>query len=588
MELLSGAEARWLPDGGCEILHEVAESMLLCREDDPEVVVELRRDAAATVGELTDAGLLSPDDGPRAHRPPARDGTAAAAGGAGRMSVATTAGSIWIETGERVPELPRLEGDVDADIAVIGGGIVGVTTALIAAEAGARVVLVDAGRIGHGVTGHTTAKITSQHGLVYARLRSRFGAEAARTYAQANEAALEWIAERVERHAIDCDFRRRAAYAYLEPGSARSKLEDELRAAREAGLHAELVERIDLPYPVEAALRFSNQAEFHPHRYLLGLLARLDELGARVFEHTLAAQVDAHEGCVVRTPGGSIRAGRAVVATHYPFLDRSLAFARVHTERSYAIACRIEGAPPEGMFISAESPTRSIRSVPVAGEELLLVGGEGHRTGQGGDTASRYETLERFAREHWDVRSVDYRWSSQDGITLDGVPYVGRVTPRNERLLMATGFAKWGMTGGTAAAIALANLLEGRRTDAARLFDPVRLKPLTAGPKLLEENARIGLRFAWDRISKRGGRPLTELAPGEGDIVEHDGEPVAGHRYDDGRLVAVSAVCTHLGCRVNWNSAERSWDCPCHGSRFDPEGNVLEGPAVRRLERKPV
>ena len=229
----------------------------------------------------------------------------------------------------------------------------------------------------------------------------------------------------------------------------------------------------------------------------------------------------------MRTPGGNVTAAQVVVATHYPFLDRSLAFARVHPQRSYAIACRIAGSPPEGMFISADSPTRSIRSVPLdtgaqgaGGEELLLVGGEGHRPGAGGDTELRYARLEAFARAHWDVRSVDFRWSAQDNLTLDGVPYVGRMTPRGERVLMATGFAKWGMTGGTAAAMLLADLLLRRQHPWAEFFDPNRL--------------------------------------------------------------------THLGCRVRFNTAERSWDCPCHGSRFTPAGEVLQGPAVHRLERKPI
>jgi glycine/D-amino acid oxidase-like deaminating enzyme/nitrite reductase/ring-hydroxylating ferredoxin subunit len=498
--------------------------------------------------------------------------------------------SVWLDTGPSQPAFPPLEEDVRADVAVIGGGIVGITTAVLLAEQGAGVVLLEADRLVHGVTGHTTAKVTSQHGMIYSRLRSTFGADGARTYAQANESALAWIAERVRRDGIDCDFRRRSAYAYVTEPSGRSQAEDEAQAAIEAGLPASLVESAPLPYGIEAAVRFEQQAEFHVRKYLLALVERLGrpDSGCTIYEHSRAVEVDSDEHRVVKTPGGRVTADQVVVATHYPFLDRSLAFARVHPERSYAVLCRIAGTPPEGMLISADSPTRSIRSVPVDGEERLLVGGEGHRPGSGGDTRERLRRLEAFAREHWDVRSVDFRWSAQDNTTVDQVPYIGRLKPREQRIFMATGFAKWGMTGGTVAALLLADLLQGRDNPWAGLFDPNRLNLRASAGRLVHENALVGAHFLGDRVRQRRSRPIESLEPGEGDIVSLEGAVVAGFRDDDGTLHAVSPTCTHLGCRVNWNSAERSWDCPCHGSRFSPSGDVLQGPAVHRLERKPI
>ena len=496
--------------------------------------------------------------------------------------------SAWLATRPEPRSFPTLDRDARADVAVLGGGIVGITTALLLREAGLDVVLLEADRLAHGVSGHTTAKVTSQHGLVYARLRARFGAEGARTYAEANQAALEWIADRVASDAIECDFRRRPAYAYVTSERSRGKLEDEARAADEAGLPAWLAETVPLPFDLEAAVRFDNQAEFHAGRYLGALADRLAAAGARVFEHTRAVEVINDGDRVVKTPGGDVTAGHVVVATHYPFLDRSLAFARVSPQRSYAILCRIAGAPPEGMFISGDSPSRSVRAVPLEGEELLLVGGEGHKPGTGGDTRVRYRRLEAFAREHWDVRSVDYRWSAQDNTTLDGVPYVGQLTPWDGRVLMATGFAKWGMTGGTAAAIILADRVQDKENAWAGLFDPSRLTLRASARRFLTENAQVGLRFVGDRLTKPGLRSLEELRPGEGDIVRHDGEKVAAFRDDDGTVTAVAPVCTHLGCQVNFNAAERSWDCPCHGSRFAVDGSVLHGPAVHRLERKPI
>jgi glycine/D-amino acid oxidase-like deaminating enzyme/nitrite reductase/ring-hydroxylating ferredoxin subunit len=505
------------------------------------------------------------------------------------MSVATVrSASYWVETGPEQPSYPTLDKDTSADVVVIGGGIVGITTALLLAEAGADVVLLEANQLARGVSGHTTAKVSSQHGLKYHSLQSDFGLDGARAYAQANEAALAWVAERVDRHGIDCDFRRLPAYAYVTSQSKRSQVEDEVAAAQAAGLPASLVDSTPLPYPVAAAVRFDDQAEFHVRKYLLALAARLADQGGRIHERSHAVEVDVDEDCVVKTPGGRVTAGKAVVATHYPFLDRSLAFARVQAQRSYALVCRISGSPPPGMYISGDSPTRSVRAVPLDGEELLLVGGEGHKTGTGGDTSDRYRRLEQFAREHWDVQSVEYRWSSQDNTTIDGVPYIGRLTPREDRVLMATGLAKWGMTGGTAAASILADLVRGHDNPWAQLFDPARIKPKAGAAKLLKENAEVGLHFVGDPLTQRGSRPIDDLRPGEGGIVSHGGEKVAGYRDEDGELVAVSTRCTHLGCQVNWNDAERSWDCPCHGSRFAPTGEVLHGPAVHQLERKPL
>jgi glycine/D-amino acid oxidase-like deaminating enzyme/nitrite reductase/ring-hydroxylating ferredoxin subunit len=494
--------------------------------------------------------------------------------------------SLWLDTGPAQPEHPALDEEIRADVAVIGGGIVGITTALLLAEAGADVALIEANRLARGVSGHTTAKVSSQHGLIYERLDSKFGAEAARTYGEANQAGLEWIAARSE--GIDCDFRRRAAYAYVTSDSEREKVEGETEAAIAAGLPARLVDSTPLPYPVAAAVRFDDQAEFHVRKYLLGLAEQLSASGGHIYDDTRAVEVDEDQDLIVKTPGGRVTAGHVVVATHYPFLDRSLVFARAYPQRSYAIACRITGPAPEGMFISADSPTRSVRSVPLGDQELLLVGGEGHKTGTGGDTEERYRRLEEFAREHWEVETIEYRWSSQDPATADGLPYVGPLTPRTDRVLMATGFAKWGISNGTAAALILARLVQGGTHPWAPLFNPSRLNLRAAAPTLVKETAEVGGHFVGDRVKHRGTRPIEDLAPGEGDIVSHDDEKVAGYRDDDGKLVAVSTRCTHLGCQVNWNTAERSWDCPCHGSRFAPDGEVLHGPAVHRLERKPL
>ena len=308
---------------------------------------------------------------------------------------------------------------------------------------------------------------------------------------------------------MDCDFRRRPSYVYGSRGRWNAKRP----RRRPPASRLPWSTSAPLPFAVEAAVRFDGQAEFHAVKYLLGLSEALSP----VYEHTHAIQV----GDVVRTPGGTITAEHTIVATHFPFPDRSLAFARAHPQRSYAIACRIADAPPEAMFLGADSPTRSIRAVPVDGEELLLVGGEGHRPGTGGDTEERYAALERFAREHWDVRSVEYRWSAQDPVTVDSLPLVGPMTPFEDRVLMATGFGKWGLTGGTAAALLLADLVLGRANPYADLFNPTRLNLRASATALVKENAPVAVHMVGDRLRHRGGRALADLQPGEGDIVRH-------------------------------------------------------------------
>jgi Rieske Fe-S protein len=295
-----------------------------------------------------------------------------------------------------------------------------------------------------------------------------------------------------------------------------------------------------------------------------------------------------HDGdeCRVETDlGPEVTAGAVVIATHYPTLDRGLFFARLSAERSYAIGLRARGRTPEGMFLSTESPAHSVRSAPYDGGELLIVGGESHKAGTD-DPVERYAALEAWARDRFDVESVEYRWSAQDAMPADGIPYVGKLTPVARNVYTASGFKKWGITNGAAAAIMLSDAIQGRENAWAATFDANRFKPLAAAPKLLKESVSVGAHFFGDRLSSPDVRSLDQLASGEGGIVKVDGDKVAAFRDDDGVVHAVSPICTHQYCQVSFNAAERSWDCPCHGSRFATDGTVIEGPAVNPLERK--
>jgi glycine/D-amino acid oxidase-like deaminating enzyme/nitrite reductase/ring-hydroxylating ferredoxin subunit len=357
-----------------------------------------------------------------------------------------------------------------------------------------------------------------------------------------------------------------------------------VEAAQRVGLPASFAAESDLPFPIGGAVEFSDQAEFHPVKYLVGLAATFEEEGGRIFEGTRAVSV--HEGspCRVETESGPVvTAEQVVVATHLPFLDRGLFFARCHPERSYVVAAPVDDGPA-AMYLSTESPAHSIRVHELAdGRRMLLVGGESHKTGQG-DAGERFERLLAYMRERFGIGSAELHWGTQDHMSADGVPFVGPLHPRARNLHVATGFRKWGLAMGTSAARLLADLVGGRDNPWTRLFDPSRIRLRSSAPSLAKENANVGVHFFADRLRVSGG--AEDLAPGEGKVV---GNPL-GHRAvcrdRDGALHTLSARCTHLGCLVNWNAAEGTWDCPCHGSRFAADGSVVSGPAVDPLPRR--
>ena len=493
--------------------------------------------------------------------------------------------SLWVAT---TPEtaFPRLGEDITVDVAVIGAGITGVTTAVLLKEAGLRVALIDAGRVCSGVTGYTTAKVSSLHGLIYADIMRSLGEDAARTYGAANEAAIDRIATLVESRGIDCDFTRAAAFTYTEQEDQVESIRDEVSAAQLVGLPASFTTDTDLPFPVRGAIRFDNQAWFHPRKYCIALAADIPGDGSHVFELTRATDVDHGEPCVVHTEHGDITAKDVVMATLLPFMDRGGFFAKCHPSRSYALAVRVNGPATEGMYISAEQPTRSVRPHRSGDEVHLIISGEGHKTGQDDDTTERYAALEEWTRSRYDVQSIDYRWSAQDYIPVDVMPYIGQLTRGSEHLYVGTAFKKWGMTNGTVAAMIISDTILGRDNPWRTVFDANRVEVTTSAKEFVKENLNVAKRFVGDRLATLTMPSVEELQPGEGAIVRADGDKVAAYRDDDGVLHAVSPVCTHMGCLVAFNTAEKSWDCPCHGSRFSYDGEVLSGPAVKDLDTK--
>jgi glycine/D-amino acid oxidase-like deaminating enzyme/nitrite reductase/ring-hydroxylating ferredoxin subunit len=417
---------------------------------------------------------------------------------------------------------------------------------------------------------------------VLSKIRNRHGDDATAVYAEASAAAVERVAGLASELNIECDLARRPAYTYAAEESDVDAVGKEHDAARAAGLPTELVEDAGLPYPIASAVRLADQLELHPVRYVRGLAAAVNGDGSYVLEGVRARAVEDGTPCRVRTDGPTITARQVVVATHYPLLDRGLFFARLEPQRSYCIAASLGEPPPRVMAISAGGTTRSIRSH----RDLLIVGGEGHTTGSSEATPERFEALEAFARDHWDVTEVTHRWSAQDPMAYDSLPVIGPYVPGSSRLFVASGFMKWGLTSGTFAAMILQQRIGGDTEHPwASTFAPNRVS-LRSAPKLAVMNARVGADFVGDRLKLAEAAGEEDVPRGEARELR-DGIGRKGvYRDEDGGLHAVSLRCTHLGCLVRFNAAETSWDCPCHGSRFDVDGRVLEGPAVDPLERR--
>ncbi|SDZ16337.1 Glycine/D-amino acid oxidase [Micromonospora pattaloongensis] len=481
---------------------------------------------------------------------------------------------------------PALAGELDVDVAVIGGGIAGLCAAWELTRAGQRVAVLEADRVAAGVTGYTTAKLTAQHGLIYAHLRSTFDAETARLHAAAQLDAIEHVATTAEQLGVDCDLERLPAYTYVTSPERVDEIRAEVEAAAEAGLPATLVTGTDLPYAVAAAIRVERQAQFHPRRYLLALAADLAARGGQIFERTRVVDLDEGDPCRLTTESGAtVRARDVVVATHYPIFDRAGLFTRLVPRRELVVAAVIDAdRDPGGMYLTTEQNTRSVRTAPYGdGRRLLIVTGEHFKPGTPG-VQRRFETLAAWTRDRFGVDSLAYHWAAQDNTTADRMPYVGPLHLGADHVYVATGFNAWGMSNGVMAARLLAALIDGRELPWARLYDPRRLHPVAEGPAFVKANLSVARRFVGDRIrpTSHADSPA-DLAPGAGAVIRVEGRRCAVYRDEAGALHAVSATCTHLGCVVAFNDAERTWDCPCHGSRFGVDGSVLQGPATEPL-----
>jgi glycine/D-amino acid oxidase-like deaminating enzyme len=463
-----------------------------------------------------------------------------------------TSSTIWTQTGQ--PARDPLRGARQADVVVIGGGIAGLTTALLCAREGRDVVVLEARRVGSGTTGRTTAKVSALQGLQYRTLQHHHGPKTVRQYGQAQLAGARWIDETIEAGGIDCRWERRPALTYATDAESRRHIEQECAVGREAGLDLELT-GTDLPFPTMGAVALADQAQFDPQAYLDGLATELDRI-AVIHEGSRVRAIKGHGPHRAVTDDGSVTAPTVIVATLLPIVDRGLFFARAEPKASYTLAVDIEAECPTGMYLSASSPTRSLRTAWADDREVLVVGGGGHTVGRQQPTSTEYERLHAWAHTHFGVREVLGRWSAHDYVPSDHLPWAGPASPLTPTVLATGGFGKWGMTNATAAALALTDRVLGRHDGPsaawAGAFDV--LRPSLAG---LAQTARINGGVAV-HLAQGWLRPPTD---GSG-----------RHRR---------VICTHLGGICTWNDAERTWDCPLHGSRFETDGTILTGPATR-------
>lgn len=495
--------------------------------------------------------------------------------------------SLWLadRIDRPLPPKPLVEADRSADVAIVGAGITGLVTAVLLARAGKDVLVLEAQSAGMGATGNTTAKISLLQRTKLSKIVGKHGAKVAREYVQGNREGQEWLIQHCESHGLSVQ--REDAYTYAQSDKGVDSTRQEYEACKAAGLEADWVDDADVPFPFHGGVRLPNQAQFDPMPFLDSLIVELDERGGRLAQGVRVQKVSGEGDGLdlhVRTSDGDefeVHTKQCVLATGIPILDRGGFFARLKPNRSYCMAFKVPGNITRGMYISADSPTRSVRYAPTAEGDLLIVGGAGHPVGHQKNPASSVQELASWARRHYPGAMQTHYWSAQDYRPIDELPYVGPILPGNDKIFVATGFDKWGMTNGTAAALALSSRILGGRMDWAEAFASWSPHELSGIPNAMQLNLSVGLYLARGWIA-----PVTRIAnrtPEEGGVVSGPPWHLEARSVVDGVEHCVSPVCPHLGGIVNWNDADETWECPLHGSRFAPDGTLLEGPATRNL-----
>lgn len=474
--------------------------------------------------------------------------------------------SLWSESC-KFRKREALNKDIKTDVLVIGAGIAGILTAYMLKQKGREVVVIDAAEIASGNTKNTTAKITSQHDLIYSKLITEFGEEKARQYAKANELAIKKYKEIIEDRRIECDFEEKPSYVYSL--NEVDVLKEEAEAAKKLGIDAEFVQKANLPFKINGALKFNNQAQFNPLKFLKDISNELV-----IYENTRALEIK--ENLVV-TSGGNITAKNIVVATHYPLMNApGYYFMKMHQERSYVLALENK-SEIDGMYIDLNKEGYSFRTY----NNLLLLGGISHRTGENEEGGS-YDELRKVAKRLYPKAKEKYHWSAQDCMTIDGIPYIGRYSSETPNIYVATGFNKWGMTSSMVSAMIISDMILEKENDFSEIFSPRRFDLSLSINNIANDLLETAKNFITQKVYIPSSE-IEHIKNGHGGIVEYNGEKVGVYKNKEGKEFFVSTKCTHLGCQLSWNADELTWDCPCHGSRFDYKGRLIGSPATKDL-----
>ena len=496
--------------------------------------------------------------------------------------------SLWIETTKNQINLKPLEKDEETDVCVIGAGLFGLTTAYYLAKQGKKVVVLEKGEIGEKVSGNTTGKITSQHGLFYNHLKKDFGKAYAKKYLEANEQAIQNIKNIIETEKIECDFCEQSSYVYTTKEDEVIQIQKEVDVVNKLGKEAKFVTETELPFKIKGAIEFKGQAQFHARKYMIGLCKTILQAN-KIYNYTTVTDV-VKEGDTynIYTDRGTISAKYVVLATHYPIMNvPGFHFTKMYQSTSYLIAIETDKKLPQGMYINIKEPIYSFRTATYKGKEILIIGGSDHKTGKPIEDNSNYENLEKKAKELYPDCKILFKWNTRDCISLDKIPYIGEFSNLMKNIYIGTGFKKWGMTFSNIAANIVVDKIIGKQNQYENTFDSTRMEPVKNRwevKNMVKEtvNSVILNKF------KIEPEDLENIENDNGAILEINGENVGIYKDAHGKIYAVKPNCTHLGCLLSWNNLDKTWDCPCHGSRFDYKGNNIYEPAIKGLEVKNI
>lgn len=490
--------------------------------------------------------------------------------------------SYWIDSAN-IKEFSKLNKNLDTDVCIIGGGITGLTTAYYLSKANVKTVLLEKNKICMQTTGKSTAKITSQHGLIYNYLIQSQGKEKAKQYFEANEQAIRNIEKIIKDENIDCDFEKQSAYVFARKEEEVNRIKDEIEAVKELGGKAKFVDNLELPFETFGAIEFENQAQFNPYKYVQELA---NSIKAEIYENTKVIDVKEKAGYyeIITEDENIVTAKNIVIATHYPIINApGYYFLKMYQSMSYAIGVETEQKLFDGMYISSDTPNLSLRTAKYGDKRLLIIVGLDHKTGESKNLAGNYEALERIAKEFYEDSKVVYKWCTEDCITLDKIPYVGKFSVLMPNVYVATGFNKWGISNSNVAANIIVDKILGIKNQYEEVFTSTRLKPIKNYQEMGNMLKQTGKSLIIEKFEIPKER-LSDIEKGEGGIIEINGTKVGVYKAEDGKIFKINPVCSHLGCELSWNNLEKTWDCPCHGSRFSYDGKSIYTPSIKNIE----